>query len=190
MSNISKFTISIPEQGLSDLKQRLNLAKFPNELENTGWDMGTPLHDVKRLAKYWQNEFDWKKSEKDLNTLPQFQTVIQCEGFEPLRIHFIHSRSKAKDAIPLLFCHGWPGSFLEGRKLLQPLTEETDGQPSFHVVIPSLPNYGFSDGTSKRGFSNVQYAETLHKLMLKLGYNEYVTQGGEIPVNLTLKTIC
>ena len=179
MKDISQFTISIPDQGLNDLKQRLSLAKFPNELQNAGWDMGVPLHDVQRLTQYWQNEFDWKKEEKFLNTLPQFKTTIQCEGFEPLGIHFIHSRSEAEDAIPLLFCHGWPGSFLEGLKLLKPLGEGVSGQPSFHVVIPSLPNYGFSDGTSKRGFGNSQYAETLHKLMLKLGYNEYVTQGGQ-----------
>ena len=179
MSDISKFTISVPDQGLSDLKQRLSLAKFPDELENAGWDMGAPLGDVQRLARYWQNNFDWKKSENNINKLPQFKTSIQCEGYEPLGIHFIHSRSKADDAIPLLFCHGWPGSFFEGLKLLKPLNESTDGQPSFHVVIPSLPNYGFSEGTSKRGFGNAQYAETLHKLMLKLGYDEYLTQGGE-----------
>lgn len=180
MAEVSKFTISIQDHRLDDLKQRLHLAKFPDELENANWDLGVPLNDVQRITRYWENDFDWRKSEQDINTLPNFKTTIQCEGFEPLGIHFIHAQSKINGAIPLLFCHGWPGNFLEGRKLLGPLTEGGDGVPAFNVVIPSLPNYGFSEGTSKRGFSHTQYAETLHKLMLKLGYNEYVTQGGAL----------
>jgi hypothetical protein len=180
MSDIKNFTISIDDQGLNDLKQRLALARFPDELEDAAWDMGAPLSDVKRLVKYWQSDYDWKSTEKELNKLSQFTTTIQCEGFEPLSIHFVHAKSKVEGAIPLLFSHGWPGSFLEATKMLKPLTEGRKGYPAFHVVVPSLPNFGFSEGPKSRGFNVAQYAETMHKLMMKLGYTEYVTQGGKL----------
>lgn len=178
MAGIKKFTISIEDKGLEDLKQRLSTTKLPDEVEGAAWDYGVPLSEVKRLAKYWQNDFNWKKSETDLNKLPHFQTIIDVDDFDPLNIHFIHEKSKAKGAIPLLFAHGWPGNFLEITKILKPLTEGGKGVSAFHVVAPSLPNFGFSDGVKKRGFNVQQYAETFHKLMLKLGYTEYVTQGG------------
>lgn len=180
MADISPYTISVPASRLDDLKKRLALANFPDELDGAGWEMGAPLKDVKRLTSYWRDTFDWKASEEKLNAYPHFVTDIQCDGFEPLAIHFIHQKSTVKNAIPLLFIHGWPGHFEEVLKILGPLTEG-DGvdAPAFHVVAPSLPNFGFSEGTSKRGFAQEQYAETVNKLMLKLGYNEYVTQGGK-----------
>ncbi|KAK5631957.1 hypothetical protein RRF57_007671 [Xylaria bambusicola] len=143
--------------------------------------MGAPLADVKRLAKHWEQSYDWKAAEAKLNELPNFVTEIQCDGFRPLAIHFVHIRSKVKNAIPLLWIHGWPGHFWEGVKIMKPLTEGGDGvqHPAFDLVVPSLPNFGFSEGTRERGFALAQYAETLNKLMLKLGYNEYVTQGGD-----------
>ncbi|OTA93227.1 hypothetical protein M434DRAFT_11767 [Hypoxylon sp. CO27-5] len=181
MAEIKPYTIAVDDQRLKDLKTRLSLAKFPDELDEAGWDMGAPLADVKRLTKYWEESYDWRKAEKELNKLPHFTTDIQCEGFEPLAIHFVHVRSQVKGAIPLLFIHGWPGHFEEVSKILKPLTEGGDGveYPAFDVVAPSLPNFGFSEGPKKRGFAMEQYAETLNKLMLKLGYNEYVTQGGD-----------
>ncbi|XXH04991.1 hypothetical protein Hte_011415 [Hypoxylon texense] len=181
MADIKPYTIAVDDQQLKDLSIRLSLAKFPDELDEAGWDMGAPLADVKRLTKYWQESYDWRKAEEEMNKLPHFVTNIQCDGFESLAIHFIHVRSKVKGAIPLLFLHGWPGHFQEVTKILKPLTEGGDGvkTPAFDVVAPSLPNFGFSQGTKKRGFALEQYAETVNKLMLKLGYKEYVTQGGD-----------
>ncbi|KAJ8131652.1 hypothetical protein O1611_g1973 [Lasiodiplodia mahajangana] len=181
MADIKPYRIEVSESQLKDLKARLSLAKFPDELDGAGWDMGAPLADVKRLTKYWEASHDWKKAENELNELPNFVTNIQCDGFEPLAIHFVHIRSKVKGAIPLLWIHGWPGHFYEGIKIMKPLTEGGDGiqYPAFDLVAPSLPNFGFSEGPRTRGFTLAQYAETLNKLMLKLGYNEYVTQGGD-----------
>ncbi|RYC55853.1 hypothetical protein CHU98_g10356 [Xylaria longipes] len=181
MADIKPYKIAVSESQIKDLKTRLSLARFPDELDDAGWDMGAPLTDVKRLTKHWERSYDWKKAENEMNELPHFVTDIQCEGFKPLAIHFIHIRSKVKGAIPLLWIHGWPGHFLEGVKLMKPLTEGGDGvqQPAFDLVVPSLPNFGFSEGPRERGFALTQYAESLNKLMLKLGYNEYVTQGGD-----------
>ncbi|KAI0186960.1 microsomal epoxide hydrolase [Xylaria flabelliformis] len=181
MGDIKPYKIAVSESQIKDLKTRLSLAKFPDELDGAGWDMGAPLADVRRLTKHWEQSYDWKKAENELNELPHFVTDIQCNGFKPLAIHFIHIRSKVKGAIPLLWIHGWPGHFWEGVKLMKPLTEGGDGilQPAFDLVVPSLPNFGFSEGTRERGFALAQYAETLNKLMLKLGYDEYVTQGGD-----------
>ncbi|KAK8048395.1 hypothetical protein PG994_010125 [Apiospora phragmitis] len=182
MSDIKPYQIAVPGARLDDLKQRLSLAKFPDELDEAGWDLGAPLTDVKRLTQHWEQTYDWSAVEQMLNSmLPQFTTPVQCDdGFEPLAIHFVHRPSPVKTAIPLLFIHGWPGHFLEVSKILGPLGAG-DGveTPAFHVVAPSLPNFGFSEGTKKRGFAMEQYAETMNKLMLKLGYNEYVTQGGD-----------
>ncbi len=104
--------------------------------------------NVERLVEYWKTKFDWRAKEKELNSLPHFITQISVEGFDPLDIHFIHQKSEVKGAIPLLFVHGWPGSFLEVTKIL-PLLKGGDGRPAFHVVAPSLPNYVFSSGVTK-----------------------------------------
>ncbi|KAI1194768.1 microsomal epoxide hydrolase [Nemania serpens] len=181
MANIKPYSIEVDESRIKDLKTRLSLARFPDELDGAEWDMGAPLADVKRLTKHWEQSYDWKRAEAELNELPNFVTDIQCDGFEPLAIHFIHFRSDVKGAIPLLWIHGWPGHFYEGIKIMKPLVEGGDGvqRPAFDLVVPSLPNFGFSDGPKARGFTLAQYAETLNKLMLKLGYDEYVTQGGD-----------
>lgn len=171
------YKISVPQAKIDKLKAKLALAEFPDEQPNSAWDMGPPLADMKRLVKAWEN-YDWRKDEEKLNqTLPQFHTGIKVDGFEELDIHFIWQKSEMKNAIPLLFVHGWPGSFLEVEKLL-PLLSAPSG-PAFHIVAPSLPNFGFSASVTTRGFAIAQYAETCHKLMLSLGYSEYVTQGGD-----------
>jgi pimeloyl-ACP methyl ester carboxylesterase len=174
------YTIDVPDSAIDDLKQRLNLARFPDELDGAGWDLGAPLADIKRLTAYWRDEYDWRKSERKLNNLPNFHTSIHVQGFDPLSIHYLHSKSPIPTAIPLLYVHGWPGSFLEGTKIL-PLLSSGDGSsnPAFDVVVISLPNFGFSEAPSKRGFALNQYAECCHKLMLQLGYPQYVTQGGD-----------
>lgn len=178
-TSIERYTIAVPEPDIQKLNDKLDSATFPDELDDAGWDMGAPLSDIQRLTKYWRHEFNWRNAEEKLNKLPHFVTSIQCEGYESLKIHFLHKKSTAKHAIPLVFVHGWPGNFLEATKIINSLSSAEDGQVSFHVVAPSLPNYGFSEGTKKRGFAIDQYAETVHKLMLRLGYTEYVTQGGD-----------
>ncbi|KAL8682113.1 MAG: hypothetical protein Q9186_001818 [Xanthomendoza sp. 1 TL-2023] len=177
MAPIEPFTISVPDSQLERLSEKLRNTNFPDELDEAGWDLGAPLADIKRLTKYWQEKYDWRKAEAAINQLPNYKTSIDIDGYGTLDIHFVHQKSPVEGAIPLLFCHGWPGSFLEVSKILPLLTSSTT--PSFHIIAPSLPNFGFSSPVTKRGFSLPQYAETCHKLMLALGYPHYVTQGGD-----------
>lgn len=177
----SPFQINVQDSQILLLKEKLNQIRFPNELEDAKWDYGVPLKDMKQLVEYWRNEFDWKKQEKMINeTLPQYTVDIPTDGHGTLNIHFVHQKSNEEKAVPLLFVHGWPGSFLEVSKILPLLTNPTsDSAPSFHVVAVSLPGYGFSEGSKKKGFGLSQYAEVCHKVMLALGYKEYVSQGGD-----------
>ncbi|KAF8846591.1 alpha/beta-hydrolase [Acephala macrosclerotiorum] len=184
MSQITPYRIEVPEERLVKLKQKLQLVDFPEELEDAEWTYGSPLRDVKELTQYWLEKFDWRGAEEKLNEQPHFCTEITVEGFNPLDIHFIHQKSKVEGAIPLLFVHGWPGSFIEVTKML-PLLKGGDGKQAFHVVAPSLPNYGFSSRVTKKGFGLAQHAEVCHKLMLQLGYGEYMTQGGDFGALIT-----
>ncbi|KAJ6179688.1 hypothetical protein N7519_010149 [Penicillium mononematosum] len=175
------YNISVPDESLQDLQQRLALSKFATQLESSEqdpWDFGTPVKEVQRLIDYWKDGFDWRKAESKLNELPQYKMQIEVDGFGSLDIHYVHHINTHKNAVPLLFSHGWPGSFIEVTKLLPMLKGDNDS-PAFHVVAPSLPNFGFSSGVTRRGFGLAQYAEALHKLMIKLGYDQYVTQGGD-----------
>ncbi|KAK2026354.1 epoxide hydrolase [Colletotrichum zoysiae] len=179
VSPIKPYKIEVPDSQIEELHSKLDLATFPPSSELTeSWDYGTPVSEVKRLAHLWRNGYDWRAAEARLNEFPQFTTTISVDGFGDLEIHFLHQKSKHPGAVPLLFSHGWPGSFLEVLKILPLLTTEKDGL-SFDVVAPSLPNFGFSEGPTKPGFSLPQYAEVMHKVMLKLGYDQYVTQGGD-----------
>ncbi|KAJ7683466.1 Alpha/Beta hydrolase protein [Mycena rosella] len=174
------FTIAVSSEQLDTLKQKLDATRFPDELEDADWAYGAPLADLKRLVSRWRDGYDWRKHEALLNAeLPQFTRDIVVEGFGTLNIHYVHKRSAVEDAIPLLFVHGWPGSFIEARKITPLLTEVHPNHPSFHVVALSLPGYGFSEAPRKKGFRLAQYAEIGNKLMIALGYSEYVTQGGD-----------
>ncbi|KAJ5761051.1 hypothetical protein N7520_008207 [Penicillium odoratum] len=185
MSQPTPYTISVPDAALQELKQRLTWAKLPTQFESPdqdSWDFGVPAKDIARLVTYWKDRYDWRKAEAQLNELPQYHTEVEVDGFGILDIHFVHQVSPVKNAIPVLVGIGLlrgPGSFIEVKKLL-PLLHGDDKNPAFHVVAPSLPNFGFSSGVTKRGFGWAQYAETFHKLMTKLGYSEYVTQGGDL----------
>ena len=106
MTSPSPYTIAVPEPALQRLHSRLEIADFPDEIDDAEWDYGAPLSDIKRLTAYWKNEFDWRKQEKEMNRLPNFQTKIQVDGFEPLNIHFVYQKSDNPNAIPLLFVHG------------------------------------------------------------------------------------
>ncbi|KAG7094998.1 hypothetical protein E1B28_005792 [Marasmius oreades] len=177
---MTSFNISIPESSLALLKSKLELARLPDELDEAGWDYGVPLSNIRRLVSRWLDGYDWRKHEKALNDeLPQFTRDIEVEGHGTLNIHYVHKRSAVHNAIPLLFIHGWPGSFIEIRKILPLLTQVKPDAPSFHVVGLGLPGFGFSKGTKKKGFGLEKHAEVGHKLMLALGYTEYVTQGGD-----------
>ncbi|KIM78507.1 hypothetical protein PILCRDRAFT_824411 [Piloderma croceum F 1598] len=173
------FKISVSDEKIALLKAKLDTVTFPDELGDAGWAYGVPLADIKRLVARWQNGFDWRAQERLINELPQFTRDIEVDGFGCLNIHYVHQKSQTVDAIPLLFVHGWPGSFLEVHKILPLLTATSQDHPSFHVVAISLPGYAFSEGPKNKGFAIAQYAEVGNKLMLALRYNEYVTQGGD-----------
>ncbi|KAJ7617140.1 Alpha/Beta hydrolase protein [Roridomyces roridus] len=180
MSDESAFKIPVSQESISLLHEKLRLATFPDELPDAGWDYGVPLADIRRLVARWLDGYGWRHHEALLNAeLPQFTRDIPVGGYDTLNIHYVHKRSSIESAIPLLFVHGWPGSFLEARKLVPILTRDSPDHPSFHVVVVSLPGYGFSEAPSKKKFGLDQYAEVCNKLMLALGYNEYVTQGGD-----------
>ncbi|WPG99494.1 Epoxide hydrolase N terminus [Acrodontium crateriforme] len=168
-----------PRRGKSNtITVKLTVRSNVSKLDGAAWDYGAPLSEIKRLAKYWTETYDWRSQEKKLNALPNFHTGVHVTGFGELDIHFLHQRSDSANAIPLLFCHGWPGSYLEATKIMDLLKESKNGV-SFHVVVPSLPNFGWSQGVKKTGFGLKQYAETNHRLMQSLGYERYVTHGGD-----------
>ncbi|EFR00211.1 epoxide hydrolase 1 [Nannizzia gypsea CBS 118893] len=174
MSTVKPFKISVPNSQLEILRKKLDVTTFPDELDESKWDLGAPLGDIKRLTEYWKEKFDWREAERRLNEqMPHFTTDVEVAGFDKLNIHFVHQRSEVAGAIPLLFLHGWPGSFLEVSKLLPLLTAGNESRPAFHVVAPSLPNFGFSEGVKKRGFGLAQYAEALNAVMMTLGYDKY-----------------
>lgn len=181
MAPIKPYKIAVPDAALATLHTKLSHATFPKAVDfSDDWDYGAPLSDVKRLAERWRDGYDWRVHETKLNEeLPQFTTRVPVGGFGDLNIHFVHKKSTKENSIPLLFVHGWPGSFMEVIKILPLLTDPEADAPSFHVVAPSLPNFGFSDEVTKRSFAIRHYAEALHQVMLNLGYDKYVTQGGD-----------
>ncbi|KAG9230946.1 Alpha/Beta hydrolase protein [Amylocarpus encephaloides] len=172
------FQISVSQAKVDTLKKKLSQAEFPDELSASGWDLGVPLSDMKRLTSAYE-QWDWRQAEDRLNQVPQYHTPVRVDGFEELDMHFVWQESPVENAIPLLFVHGvGPGSFLEALRIL-PLLSAPPSGPAFHIVAPSLPNHGFSAGVKTRGFGLKQYGEACHKLMLSLGYDQYVTQGGD-----------
>lgn len=174
MAAIKSFKIAVPEEKLHRLRQKLALTDFPDEIEDIEpWVQGSPLVDIKRLTKYWKDEFNWRQVEAKLNQFPQYTAPIDIDGFGTYELHFVHQTSKVKAAIPLLFIHGWPGSFIEVTKILPQLVQGGTEFPAFHVVAPSLIDFGFSSPSKKKDFNIDQHAEAFHKLMLSLGYDEY-----------------
>jgi Epoxide hydrolase N terminus len=192
------FQITIPDDALALLNRKLADTRFPDEVDEAGWEHGVPLADIKRLVERWKNDYDWRTHERELNQLPMFTRSIEVEGFGELNVHYVHQRSPVKGAIPLLFVHGCtspasipsptyltirlnagPGSFIEVTKVLPLLTGSSPEYPSFHVVAPSVPGFAWSQGVLKKGFHGKHYAELFNKLMISLGYSEYVTQGGD-----------
>lgn len=150
MSSVTPFQINIPNENIQRLRQKLLLTDFPDEMKNleNEWARGVPLAIIKRLALYWAEEFDWRRAEASLNSLPQFKTRLCVDDFGDYDIHFVHQKSDVRDAIPLLFLHSWPGGFFEVSKML-PLMRGDEHNPGFHVVAPSLVDFGFSSSSKK-----------------------------------------
>ncbi|KAM6528983.1 hypothetical protein FALCPG4_009935 [Fusarium falciforme] len=180
MSSVTPFQIHVPDSLLEEVKTKLRYARLDEGMADVEWnDLEVGHAAFKEVVEFWRDEYDWRKYEAFLNTFHHFQTPIQVPGFEPLNIHFLHHRSSREGAIPLLFVHGWPGSFLESTKIIPLLTDPPEGQQAFHVVAPSIPGYGFSQYSKRSGFGLEQHAECFALLMERVGYDTYVCQGGD-----------
>ena len=171
---IRPFRVEIPQAELDDLADRLRRAEWPDELPGVGEAYGMTNARVRELADYWLNSFDWRAFEAQLNAYPQFVTEIAGED-----IHFLHVRSSRDDATPLILTHGWPGSIVEYLDVITPLTEPAPGQPAFHLVIPSLPGFGFSGPTRSTGWNSYRTARAWVELMHRLGYERYGAVGND-----------
>ncbi|MGW5452169.1 epoxide hydrolase family protein [Nocardia sp. NPDC003979] len=172
---VTPFRIDVPQARLDDLAARLRNALYPNELPGVGDAYGVPGDRVRALAKYWLEEFDWRALESELNAYPQFTTEIEGED-----IHFLHIRSSRADATPVILTHGWPGSILEYIDVIAPLTEpESADDPAFHLVIPSLPGFGFSGPTRGTGWNRYRTAAAWAELMARLGYERFGAIGND-----------
>src|SRR5215470_16649179 len=177
-AEILPFRIDIPQADLDDLRDRLARTRWPDQLPGAGWDYGIPLEYVRELASYWRDEYDWRVHEARLNGFDQFTTTI-----DGARVHFLHVRSASPDALPLIVTHGWPGSVVEFWDVIGPLTDPAayGGSPedAFHLVVPSIPGYGFSGPTHDRGWDARRVARAWAELMSLLGYQRYGAQGGD-----------
>ena len=175
---IRPFRVDVPEEALVDLRKRIAATKWPERETVSDATQGVQLATMRELARYWETDYDWRKVESRLNGLPQFITEI-----DGLDIHFIHVRSKHEDALPLIVTHGWPGSVIEQLKIIEPLTNPTahggSASDAFHLVIPSLPGYGFSGKPTAPGWTPDRIARAWATLMQRLGYTRYVAQGGD-----------
>jgi pimeloyl-ACP methyl ester carboxylesterase len=171
---INPFKIAIPEAQITDLRERLVMTRWPTEIAG-GWDRGQPVSLIRELADQWLNRFDWRAQEERLNRFPQFTTEIDGQ-----RIHFVHVRSGRPGALPLILTHGWPSTFTEYLRLVEPLTNPAPGQPAFDVVIPSLPGFGFSSPLAATGWGSASTARAWDVLMKRLGYYRYGFVGNDV----------
>ncbi len=175
---IRPFHVEVPEEDLVDLRRRIAATRWPEKETVADASQGVPLAMTQELARYWATEYDWRTCEEKLNALPQFITEI-----DGLDIHFIHARSDHEDALPLVVNHGWPGSIIEQLKIVDPLTNPTahgaSATDAFHVVIPSMPGYGFSGKPTETGWGPEHMGRAWAELMTRLGYTRYVAQGGD-----------
>ena len=175
---IKPFRVAVPQSDLDDLKLRLGRTRWPERQTVEDWSQGVPLDAARALVDYWATQYDWRRCEASLNRFAQWTTEI-----EGLSIHFLHVRSPHAHARPLLLTHGWPGAVLEFLKVIGPLTDPTahggKAEDAFHVVIPALPGFGFSDKPGEKGWSIPKIAQAWARLMERLGYREYLAQGGD-----------
>ena len=175
---IRPFRVNVPDAELIELRRRINATRWPERETVTDQSQGVQLATTQKLARYWGTDYDWRKVEAKLTALPQFITEI-----DGLDIHFIHVRSKHEGALPLIVTHGWPGSVIEQMKIIDPLTNPTahggNASDAFHLVIPSIPGYGYSGKPTTTGWDCPHIARAWVVLMKRLGYTKYVAQGGD-----------
>jgi pimeloyl-ACP methyl ester carboxylesterase len=182
--DLSPFTVHVPQTALDDLKRRLAAVRWPDKETAADWSQGVPVAKAQALVEYWRTRYDWRRVESTLNALPQFRTQIDGLG-----IYFIHVRSKRENALPIILTHGWPGSVIEFLQVIEPLTDPTahggTAEDAFHIVIPSLPGFGFSDKPTEAGWRLPRIANAWAALMARLGYSLYVAQGGDWGAGVT-----
>jgi pimeloyl-ACP methyl ester carboxylesterase len=183
-TEIRPFHVDIPGERLDDLRRRIEATRLPSKELVEDRSQGVQLATIQELARYWTTEYDWRKAEAKLNALPQFTTEI--DGID---IHFIHVRSQHEEALPLIMTHGWPGSVIELLETIGPLTDPTahggQAEDAFHLVLPSLPGYGFSGEPAELGWDASRTARAWAELMHRLGYTRYVAQGGDVGALVT-----
>jgi pimeloyl-ACP methyl ester carboxylesterase len=177
-TEIRPFRVNVPDEALDDLRRRIASTKWPEKETVADQSQGVPLAMIQELARYWMTDYDWRICETKLNALPQFVTEI-----DGLDFHFIHVRSEHEDALPLIVNHGWPGSIIEQLKIIDRLANPTahgaSAEDAFHVVIPSMPGYGFSGKPTSTGWGPERMGRAWAELMERLGYSRYVAQGGD-----------
>jgi pimeloyl-ACP methyl ester carboxylesterase len=175
---IRSFRVNVPDEQLADLRRRIAATRWPDRQTVNDESQGVQLAKLQELLRYWGTDYDWRKCEARLNALPQFMTTI-----DDVDIHFIHLRSSDPNALPIIVTHGWPGSVIEQLKIIDPLVNPTahgaSASDAFHVVVPSLPGYGFSGRPTGTGWDPDRIARTWAELMKRLGYTRYVAQGGD-----------
>jgi len=183
-TEVRSFQIEVPDEQVDDLRRRIAATRWPNSELVPDRSQGVQLATLQELARYWATEYDWRRCEARLNALPQFTTEI--DGVE---IHFVHVRSRHEDALPLIMTHGWPGSVVEMLDTVGPLTDPTahggNAEDAFHLVLPSLPGYGFSGTPTELGWDSGRIARAWAELMDRLGYPRYVAQGGDVGADVT-----
>lgn len=173
MSAIRPFTLNVPQAELDDLKARIDLTRWPDKEPVNDWSQGTPLAALQDLLAYWRDSYDWRACEARLNALGQFITEI--DGVD---IHFLHIHSPRADATPLIMTHGWPGSVIEFMGVIAQLANPADpAAPAFHLVLPSLPGYGFSGKPTETGWGVERIGRAWGQLMARLGYDRWFAQG-------------
>jgi len=177
-TELQPFRVDVPQEQLDDLRRRIDAVRLPTMELVTDRSQGVQLAAIRELARYWTTAYDWRKAEAKLNGLPQFTTEV-----DGVNVHFIHVRSLHEDALPLVMTHGWPGSVIELLETIGPLTDPTshggDAGDAFHLVLPSLPGYGFSAAPRELGWYTGRVAQAWAELMQRLGYTRYVAQGGD-----------
>lgn len=180
-----RFAVDVPEAAVRDLQERLRAVRWPSVIDADSWDDGASLAFMRRLAEYWLNGFDWRAQERRLNRLPQFMATIEDQ-----EVHFVHRRGVGPSPMPIVITHGWPGSFVEMEQLIPLLADPGayggDPADAFHVVVPSLPGYGFSPAPTKPGISSREIAILWRKLMGSLGYARFAAQGGDIGAGVSI----
>jgi pimeloyl-ACP methyl ester carboxylesterase len=182
--DVLPFQAEIPEQALDDLRRRIAATRWPSKELVADRSQGVQLEAMQELARYWETDYDWRKAEAKLNALPQFTTEI-----DRVDIHFIHVKSRHENALPLIMTHGWPGSVIELLETIGPLTDPTahggNAEDAFHLIVPSMPGYGFSNEPTDLGWNVGRVAQAWAELMRRLGYTRYVAQGGDVGAAVT-----